>query len=73
MMKYFSLVVTYEDQNGKEQKIETQMAQSFEQLLPALDQIRGSLGQASAHYAVKEYEMKEIGTYEILEEIDESV
>lgn len=72
-MKYFSLVVTYEDQNGKEQKIETQMAQSFEQLLPALDQIRGSLGQASAHYAVKEYEMKEIGTYEILEEIDESV
>lgn len=72
-MKYFSLVVTYEDQNGKEQTIETQMAQSFEQLLPALDQIRGSLKQASAHYAVKEYELKEVGIHEIFEAIDESV
>ena len=72
-MKYFSLVATYTDKNGKEQKVETQMMQSFEQLLPLRDQIELSLGGAPAQYAVKEYELKEIGIHEIIEENSESV
>lgn len=65
-MKYLSWVVTFKDQNGKEQTIESQMMQTFEQLLRVKPQIEAQVGEITA-LKVKEYELKEIGVHEIIE------
>jgi len=70
-MKYLSWVITFKDQNGKEQTIESQMMQTFEQLLQAKPQIEAQVGEITA-LKVKEYELKEIGIHEIIE-VSESV
>ena len=66
-MKYLSWVITFKDQNGKEQTIESQMMQTFEQLLQVKPQIEAQVGEITA-LKVKEYELKEIGVYEIIEQ-----
>ena len=64
-MKYLSWVITFKNQNGQEQTIETQMAQNFEQLLQMKPQLEAQIGVA-ATWKVKEYEIKELGTYDII-------